>query len=67
MVTSVVHLAVGAWTLAGMLVRTRGRLGSAYWSWRRSTAMGSGERPSGRFGAGVGYVRWIGAMRMLGR
>ena len=63
--TRVVHLMLGTWTLAAMVVRTRLRVGTAYWVWRKQTAMGTGARPTGRFRAGVRYACWIGSMRTL--
>ena len=57
--------------LLGMGLRSRFRLGGAYWRWRLETAMGS--NPAGRLGlreqiqAILEYGRWAWCMRRLGR
>lgn len=58
----------GLWWLLVILLRSRFRLGGAYWVWRRRTAVGDGRRPAREMVAGVlEYARWVARMRRIAR
>lgn len=58
----------GLWVLLTLFVRSKGRLGGAYWRWRTSTAFPGGSHPQGRLGAArsaLDYAAWAWRMRRL--
>lgn len=59
---------VGVVLLAWLVVRSRFRLGGAYWAWRRETALGGESRGLlEMLGAVLGYGRWMARMRCFSR
>jgi len=66
-VRHLIDTACGLYELARLFVISRGRMRGAYWSWRRSTAMGDGSTlsPAQRKSAILEYARWIRRMRRM--
>ena len=58
----------GAARVGWMVIRAKGGHKGAYWSWRRQTAFGSGDVPTGRIlKATAEYSRWVSHMRRLAK
>lgn len=59
-------LAMGAWELLRLAVRSRFRLRGPYWAWRWHTAFGRGAPPRGELVRSVlRYGHWARRMRRL--